>query len=372
MFSECPRRAGGDRTGSVLTASSAEGIGNASPSPDWARNWDHPKCIIYEFSYLFMYCRTFPCVSSAFSLRSQRILKHNSDSVWSRWFWSFYFKIISLCFTVKMISQPVWSVHVLLIQQHGCWPRDIREEGVLWRSSHLFFPGEGRGCSSARNTSRAEGIPGITPSVLWFPPFHPPLWGCQDHLPSSQTCTGICIWSLCGAFPGPCSVNTAHSGVGEAAKLRIIRWIQGGEEDLLLLWGVTVIIWQWHRKGALRHQGKLKMCLIIVFIGDSKPTLGFEWPFSLSHWAVLQLLLSLVSARIPKFSKHQLIGRIWRRKLYFSTGELGFCGNLQVIWCWLQVCKEDPEGEGVRLREVEMLKARGHLWFPNISGHSTA
>lgn len=91
----------------------------------------------------------------------------------------------SLCFTVKMISQPVWSVHVLLIQQHGCWPRDIREEGVLWRSSHLFFPGEGRGCSSARNTSRAEGIPGITPSVLWFPPFHPPLWGCQDHLPSS-------------------------------------------------------------------------------------------------------------------------------------------------------------------------------------------
>lgn len=185
MFSECPRRAGGDRTGSVLTASSAEGIGNASPSPDWARNWDHPKCIIYEFSYLFMYCRTSPCVSSAFSLRSQRILKHNSDSVWSRWFWSFYFKIISLCFTVKMISQPVWSVHVLLIQQHGCWPRDIWEEGVLWRSSHLFFPGEGRGCSSARNTSRAEGIPGITPSVLWFPPFHPPLWGCQDHLPSS-------------------------------------------------------------------------------------------------------------------------------------------------------------------------------------------
>lgn len=25
----------------------------------------------------------------------------------------------------------------------------------------------------------------------------------------------------------------------------------------------------------------------------------------------------------------------------------------------------------VKLREVEMLKARGHLWFPNISGHST-
>lgn len=73
--------------------------------------------------------------------------------------------------------------------------------------------------------------------------------------------------------------------------------------------------------------------------------MGFEWPFSLSHWAVLQLLLSLVSARFPKFSKHQLIGRIWRRKLYFSTGELGFCENLQVIWCWLQVCKEDPEGE---------------------------
>lgn len=75
---------------------SAQGIGNAASPPEQARNGDHPKCVIYEFSYLLKCCRTSPCVPSAFTPRIQRILKHSSDSVWSRWFWSFYFKIISV------------------------------------------------------------------------------------------------------------------------------------------------------------------------------------------------------------------------------------------------------------------------------------
>lgn len=280
-------------------------------------------------------------------LRIQRILKGNSDSVWSRWFWSFCFKIISLCHRQAM-SQPVWSVHVLLIQQSECWPGHVWEEGVLWRS--LFFAEEGRGCSSARTLPRAGGIPGVILAVLWFTP-----------LCGAVRAICPCPQSFPGGSPG--SLLMAQlTGAGKG-DLGAIKAVQGGEEDLLLLWGMTVIICD--RKGALRHQGKLKMYLLIHVRGDSQPTQGFEWSFSLSHWAVLQLLLSLIAARIPKFSKHQLTGRIWRRKLFFSTQELGFCGSLHVVWCWLQVCEEDPEGEvegGGSVEGRRTFMAPQHSW----------
>lgn len=49
----------------LLCFPSAEGVGIASPSPEWASNGDHPKCVIYEFSSFLKCCRTFPCVPSA-------------------------------------------------------------------------------------------------------------------------------------------------------------------------------------------------------------------------------------------------------------------------------------------------------------------
>lgn len=32
-------------------------------------------------------------------------------------------------------------------------------------------------------------------------------------------------------------------------------------------------------------------------------------------------------------------------QLFFSIEEFRFCENFQVIWCRLQVCKENPKGE---------------------------
>lgn len=199
---------------SPLVFLTTERTENTSPSTECARSWVHLKCIIYSFNYLLKYCRTSLGIYSAFLPGIQIIFKWNSDSVWSRWFWSFSLKTIFVCLPVNCkdtVSQPVLSVHMLLIWQHGCWLCDTLKECVLWRSKHLFFIEEG--VSLPETLSKAEIVPNITISVpvitfgstLFNLPYLGLLmdlqWLCLGHLllvPRPKL--SLCIWSLHDAF----------------------------------------------------------------------------------------------------------------------------------------------------------------------------
>lgn len=63
------------------------------------------------------------------------------------------------------VAQPVLSVTMLLIWQHECWPSDMLNECVLWRSKHLFFIERGESVSVSEMLSKAQLIPDITISV---------------------------------------------------------------------------------------------------------------------------------------------------------------------------------------------------------------
>lgn len=109
----------------------------------------------------------------------------------------------SLYFTVKTMSQPVWSVHVLKSSSMDSDQGKLAGGGSLKLQALVLF----LRTAESETVPRAEGIPGITLSVLWFIPL------CVKTIsPCPQSCP-CSLWGSPGSLP--CHPNPRAAGKGE-------------------------------------------------------------------------------------------------------------------------------------------------------------